>query len=128
MFSRIIYHLLIITTIESNWEVFWVRFGYDWPSIINVKNITVIPDIIPIVTICEVLPFSTQFALAEGNNSSKEIKIIIPATKARVASINSDEVNPKVISTSTLSKAPRGSVIPDRKDSLNAFFLSLEDA
>lgn len=79
--------------------------------------ITTIPAIRPYIA-----KWCSPYFLAVGNNSSKDIKTIIPAT--------ADNNIPKVISLKIfLNKvypiiAPIGSDIPDKKEYKKAFFLS----
>ena len=58
-----------------------------------------------------------------GNNSSKLINTIIPATKANVRLSTNGVI--KGNNTKKPISAPIGSEIPERRDQMNAFFLFL---
>ena len=77
---------------------------------------TNIPIIIPRMDIC-----SFPIDLEAGNNSSNEMYIITPPTIASIV-LNKNGVikGVKIIQVTT---APNGSLIPERNDHLNAFFL-----
>lgn len=62
----------------------------------------------------------SSYFFAAGNNSSSEIKTMMPATAAKI--------NPNItsfrngINIRKATMAPTGSAKPDKKESLNAFF------
>ena len=76
---------------------------------------TAIPAIRPYIERCP-----SSYFLAAGNNSSKEINTMIPATAANIR-LNITSFR-NGIKMRKATNAPTGSANPDKKESLKAFF------